>query len=143
MDKPQDTEGTIGGTRTSTLAQAIEPLPICYSSFIPSASPSFINTPPSSTSSLHQLSSAAWCTSRACIASPASALSLLHNISGANRRPLVSYIKHMILLSPGEQPLDLALKKMSLRPILGAISPNRKRKWISRDGLDKALSETS
>ncbi|KAJ5347040.1 uncharacterized protein N7506_000293 [Penicillium brevicompactum] len=105
----------------------------------------------------------------------------------------IAYLKHMMLLSPGGQPLDLALREMrqdsliakikeslsqmhrlnvvhkdpaprnwlynpesnkvvffdferaeilNLRPILGAISPNRKRKCISRDGFDKALSET-
>ncbi|KAJ5865145.1 uncharacterized protein N7529_007061 [Penicillium soppii] len=105
----------------------------------------------------------------------------------------IAYLKHMMLLSPGGQPLDLALKEMSqdcliakmkeslsqmhrlnvvhrdpaprnwfynaeskkvvffdferaeilsLRPVLRMISPNRKRKRVSRDGLDKLLLET-
>ncbi|KAF4765275.1 hypothetical protein HAV15_003307 [Penicillium sp. str.  len=105
----------------------------------------------------------------------------------------IAYLKHMMLLSPGGQPLDLALRAMSqdsliakmkeslsqmhrlnvvhkdpaprnwcynpeskkvvffdferaeilsLRSILGVISPNRKRKWIPCDGLDKSLCET-
>ena len=102
----------------------------------------------------------------------------------------IAYLEHMMLLSPGGQPLDLALKEMSrdcliakmkeslsgmhrlnvlhkdpaprnwlynpeskkvvffdferaeiidLRPILGMISPNRKRKLMPHDGLDKKL----
>lgn len=105
----------------------------------------------------------------------------------------IAYLKHMMLLSPGGQPLDLALREMShdsliakmkeslsqmhrldvvhkdpaprnwlynpesqnvvffdferaeilgLRSILGVVSPNRKRKWIPSDELDKAPSET-
>ena len=103
----------------------------------------------------------------------------------------IAYLEHMMLLSPGGQPLDLALKEMERdcliakmkeslsemhrlnvlhkdpaprnwlynpeskkvvffdferaeiiesRPILGIISPNRKRKRMPRDGLDKKLS---
>lgn len=102
----------------------------------------------------------------------------------------IAYLEYMILLSPGGQPLDLALKEMSrdcliakmkeslsgmhrlnvlhkdpaprnwlynpeskkvvffdferaeiidLRPILGMISPNRKRKLMPHNGLDKKL----
>ncbi|KAJ5230961.1 hypothetical protein N7489_011669 [Penicillium chrysogenum] len=103
----------------------------------------------------------------------------------------IAYLEHMMLLGPGGQPLDLALKEMGRdcliakmkeslsemhrlnvlhkdpaprnwlynpeskkvvffdferaeiiesRPILGIISPNRKRKRMPRDGLDKKLS---
>jgi serine/threonine protein kinase len=103
----------------------------------------------------------------------------------------IAYLEHMMLLSTGGQPLDLALKEMSRaclitkmkeslsemhrlnvlhkdpaprnwlynreskkevffdfemaeiiesRPILGIMSPNRKRKRMPRDGPDKKLS---